>query len=187
MTRYSKEHWVQTHQAILRETAAEIRLNGPFKVSVADLMKKVGLTHGGFYAHFASKDILIADAIEWMFEDRLNFLNALFSKYGSSQGFARYIDHYLSVLHVKHPEAGCPVPSLATDITRMSTEIQARYFQGMAAMFTLIESQVPQAQVRSMFSEMVGALLIARTYPNPDAASGWLDSCRESLQARLLH
>ena len=192
MARYSSEHKDSTRQSILREAAAELRRSGPDKVSVAALMKKAGLTHGGFYAHFASKEELIAEAISWMYDDRVQFFSHLLEKSDRAEGLSRYIDAYLSPAHCRHPESGCPVPALAGDISRLAADVQQRYQQGLERMLALFASAIPDAAgedktalARSAFSELAGTLLIARTMNNAVQAEEWLQSCRTTLKARL--
>lgn len=192
MARYSSEHKDSTRQSILKEAAAQLRRNGPDKVSVAALMKKAGLTHGGFYAHFASKEDLIAEAVSWMYDDRVQFFAHLLDKPDRAQGLSRYIDAYLSPAHCRHPENGCPVPALAADISRLSEQVQQRYQQGLQRMLALFASAVPDAAgddktalARSAFGELAGALLIARTFTDAAQAGEWLNSSRTALKARL--
>lgn len=196
MVRYSGEHKEATRQAILKEAACELRRNGPDKVSVAALMKKAGLTHGGFYAHFASKDALIADAISWMYDNRLQFFSDLLESHDRADGLSRYIDAYLSAAHRLHPESGCPVPALAADISRLSADIQQRYQQGVEQTLALFAGAIPDSAVsaagvdrntlaRSAFSELSGAILIARSMNDETQAQQWLGNCRDSLKARL--
>ncbi|WP_430461183.1 TetR/AcrR family transcriptional regulator [Thalassolituus sp. LLYu03] len=205
MVRYSTEHKENTRQSILCEAAGELRRSGPDKVSVAALMKKAGLTHGGFYAHFASKDVLIAEAVAWAFADRLQFFNHMLQKYPEGERLARYIDAYLSPAHRNEPGKGCPVPALAADISRCSADIQARYQEGLDNMLALFASAIPAPAVqplvddrmdiseqdrrlhlaRSALSEMAGAVVLARGMPDATEAEHWLASCRQSVKQRL--
>jgi len=68
--RYGSEHKAQTRSRVVQEAAAAIRSDGVERIGVAQIMARAGLTHGGFYAHFESKDDLVAQAVEYMFEDR---------------------------------------------------------------------------------------------------------------------
>lgn len=192
MVRYSSEHKQQTRDSIVREAAVELRRSGPDKVSVALIMKRAGLTHGGFYAHFDSKEALLQTALQWMFTDRQNYFAGLLQRYGQQQGLSRYIDAYLSDMHRNHPESGCPLPALGADVSRLPQALQQAYQDGVASILQTFSQALPEffqtqrEQVaRSAFAELSGAILIARSIHCPQEAGQWLRSSRESLKARL--
>src|SRR5262245_31906728 len=117
--RYDSEHKERTRQRVLTEAAAAIRAHGPDGIGVAGLMAKAGLTHGGFYAHFKSKDDLVAQAISHMFEEsRQRFLTHT-DHADPAVALSRYIDMYVSERHRDTPEHGCPLPALSGDLARM--------------------------------------------------------------------
>src|SRR5262245_45438020 len=97
--RYPPDHKRETRERVLAEAAKQIRAHGPLGVGVADIMKRAGLTHGGFYAHFKSKDALVAAAIAKMFDGaRARWQRATATR-DASGGLAAYIDSYLSADH----------------------------------------------------------------------------------------
>jgi len=97
--RYDAEHKQKTREKVLKAAAKAIRADGPHRVGVADVMSKAGLTHGGFYAHFTSKDDLIAAAIEQMFdESRIRMARETEDK-PPREALRSYIDFYLSSGH----------------------------------------------------------------------------------------
>src|ERR1700756_4643866 len=97
--RYDSEHKAQTRARVLEEAAATIRAVGPDGIGVAGLMAKVGLTHGGFYAHFKSKDDLVAQAITRMFDDSRALFDTRTAGRMPRDGLAAYFDAYLSEQH----------------------------------------------------------------------------------------
>src|SRR5690349_6687091 len=108
--RYDAEHKQKTRERVLVEAAKAIRTDGPHKIGVAAVMAKAGLTHGGFYAHFESKDDFVAAAIGQMFaEGRVRLDKALDGR-SAGEGLTAYIDFYLSGAHRDTRSAGCPLP-----------------------------------------------------------------------------
>src|SRR5262245_32338766 len=114
--RYDAEHKQKTRERVLKVAARAIRAQGPHKVGVAAVMAKAGLTHGGFYAHFDSKDALVAAAIGQMFEEgSLRFVSETEGRTPRA-ALAAYIDFYLSDAHRDARRSGCPLPFLSADL-----------------------------------------------------------------------
>jgi len=105
-----------THERIVDTAARALRGNGFHGVGVADVMKQAGLTHGGFYAHFPSRDVLLAEALQRAGEHSRERLRRSIAG-GEARGLSRFralVDAYLSERHLKEPESGCPVAALAS-------------------------------------------------------------------------
>ena len=190
--RYQPEHKEQTRSLVLSEASKAIRKDGPAGVSLAAIMKRAGLTHGGFYAHFASRDELIAAAITQMFDDiRDRWVHETLDR-TPVDGLSRYVDWYLSKSHRDNREAGCPVAALASDLPRLSEPCQKAYAEGTRRIFSTITAQVEQAGVTdakyvvsSVLAEMVGALSLARIEPDPRRSDGILKASLRSVKQRL--
>ena len=118
-----------------------LRENGPDGLSVATLMKRQGLTHGGFYAHFESKDDLIEQAIDVMFDKTCERFAVRTRGLIPHQGLMAYIEHYLSLPHVNKPGQGCPVPACAGDVARLGASARRRFEAGMGRLQSLIAAQ----------------------------------------------
>lgn len=192
--RYDKEHKERTRQRLLTEAAAAIRAEGPDQIGVSALMSRLGLTHGGFYAHFKSKDDLVQQAIDKSFEQSRGQLVEAIEGQSPSEGLIGYIDAYLSTAHVAHPESGCPLPALSADISRMAGPARARHAQGASGVERLFAAAlekmgIPPAEAPAMatsaLAEMVGAVLLARAATGPDEIARIIDSSRKSVKARL--
>src|SRR6476661_9385937 len=97
--RYSETHKEETHAKLVKLAGRALRENGPEKLAVADLMRAAGLTHGGFYAHFKSKDVLLAQALEGVFEESKKKFQRATQGLPPRQALASYIDFYVSPLH----------------------------------------------------------------------------------------
>lgn len=191
--RYDPEHKAQTRERILTEAAALIRLDGPERMGVAAVMKKAGLTHGGFYAHFASKEDLLEAAIGHMFDERYD---AYFPNLDAPprETLQRFIRWYLSPQHVEARHKGCPIPALAGEAHRMSEAAQRGFAAGTSrlieAIAILIErlgtpKTIAITRSRLAVGQMVGAIMVARTLPDAVQAGEVLDAAREMAQAHV--
>src|SRR6218665_3067932 len=188
--RYSSEHREETRTKILKEAAGAIRARGPEGVGVAALMKQAGLTHGGFYAHFPSKEALVAEAIGLMFEEARGRFDRAMGESDPRQALANYVDFYLSALHRDARGKGCPVAALSGDMARLAPEARTRFAQGAATLSGWLGEALgrigvpdPAPAGRSMLSELVGALLLARTAIEPEDSDAILKASAFSIRA----
>jgi TetR/AcrR family transcriptional repressor of nem operon len=190
--RYDEAHKQKTREKVLQAAARAIRAEGPERVGVAGIMAKAGLTHGGFYAHFESKDDLVAEAIEQMFvEGRQHHAEVVGGK-PPAQALADYIDYYLSKPHRDTPSAGCALPTLATDLPRLSDRAKQAFGRGYSGLINWISRLLeeighadPKGAANSVVSEMVGAVALARCLPDQDRSDALLESSRKNIHARL--
>jgi TetR/AcrR family transcriptional repressor of nem operon len=142
--RYDPDHKQKTRDKVLKAAARAIRAQGPHRVGVAGVMRDAGLTHGGFYAHFESKDDLVAAAIGQMFEQsRARFLNEV-KDYPPAQALNAYVDFYLSTAHRDARASGCPIPALAADLPRLHRGARARFAEGVAALTQRVAERIAQ-------------------------------------------
>lgn len=190
--RYDPNHKVETRRKVVAEAARAIRESGPDRVGVAEVMGAVGLTHGGFYAHFASKDELVVAAIDLMFADARGLFDRATEGFNPSQGLARYIDLYLSARHRDARGTGCPIAALSTDLARLSPAAQQRFGDGVAALSRRLEGLIQRIGLddgerlaSSTVAEMVGALSLSRAVADPIQSESILEASRASLKHRL--
>lgn len=190
--RYDTEHKERTRQKVLSEAAAAIRQHGPDRIGVADLMAKAGLTHGGFYAHFKSKDELVAEAISQMFNERYEFFLSCTEGRSPAEGLTRYIDAYLSTHHRDGISQGCPLPTLSGDLARLPAAARERFTTGLerlsasiAELLRVLDFAEPIRLARSILSEMVGAMTLSRAIADPEASDRILKASRDAIKARL--
>jgi len=189
----SLSHKERTRARILDEAAAALRQEGISGIGVADLMKRAGLTHGGFYAHFSSRDDLVAHAIDRMYEDSSFFRNRPLDNADPAAGLAALIDGYLSERAMAHPEHACPIPSLISEAPHMPEEARARFAKGitglraaLAVTLRKLGHKEVKALAGSVLAEMVGAMAIARALPDAAEAAALLDKTRQALKNRLI-
>lgn len=190
--RYDAEHKQRTRARVLKEAAAAIRVEGPDRIGVAAIMGRAGLTHGGFYAHFDSKDALLVAAIGQMFDTACAWFEQQVAGKPPAEGLAAYVGFYLSRYHRDHREESCPIASMAADLPRLGQDARVAFEQGAARLTTLIAAQLqalgrpePGIAAVSLLSEMVGAVVLARSIADPEHSSAILRASRQAIRERL--
>jgi AcrR family transcriptional regulator len=178
-----------THERIVSVAARAIRRSGYGGTGVADLMKEAGLTHGAFYAHFASREAMLAEAAQLACAESAAAVAEVATQATPDQAWDAVLRAYLSKAHVQHAEQGCPLVALGSETARQAPEVRRVTTQHIKGMVDLIARQSPdwgqaQAHERAMvaLSTMVGSLLLARAVD--DAALS--DSLREAALQHLL-
>src|SRR5579859_7915807 len=121
--RYKPEHKKRTHERIVRNAARKFRAQGLSGIGVASVMKASGLTAGGFYRHFRSKDELVAEAIAQAFSDSEKVYSSL-QNVPREDRWKEVVRRYLSPEHCDHPDTGCPVAALAPEIARAKLTVR---------------------------------------------------------------
>ena len=169
-----------------------MRLRGSEGISVAKLMERAGLTHGGFYAHFESRDDLVAHALGRMFQDSRAILDDNLGSRVTAKGISGLIDAYLSDRICRSPESGCPLPTLISEAPRMPTMARKRfngginfYIRTLTNAFEALGKPQPEILASSVVAEMIGAMSLARATSDENAANKILESSRRSLKERL--
>lgn len=190
--RYGSEHKNQTRERILQEASAAIRKYGTAGIGVSGIMARLGLTHGGFYAHFQSKDDLVAQAVTQGFDERYAVFLEYTDKPDPAIGLGSFIEYYLSEWHLDTPECGCPIPALAAELSRLSNPVRERFQAGfdrlasnIAVLLARIGIDEPMQQARSTIAEMSGAVALARAIRDRKQAEATLLASRTSLLTRL--
>ncbi|HEY9802387.1 MAG TPA: TetR/AcrR family transcriptional regulator [Leptolyngbyaceae cyanobacterium] len=182
--RYKDEHKLETHRRIVESASKEFRIHGFEGVGIAKLMGTLNLTHGGFYAHFADKEELVAESFALALNQSLDaMLVAL-----EAGGFPAMLDFYLSEEHRDYPALGCPLPALSAEVARRSPSTRKVFAEKLSEVFDAIAKHLPQtiysqkrAKVSFMFAAMTGALSLARAVPDPNLSKTILESTREYL------
>jgi|SRR5579872_1852206 len=186
--RYDADHKARTHQRIVRNASRQLRakgLNGP---AVATLMKAAGLTHGGFYKHFGSRDDLVAEGIEEALLELRDVLLRAAEQEVRGEGWKGMIRSYLSVERCDRADEGCPIAALAPDMARTRPALKRRI---AGAILKFREAVLPFMPGRSaeekganflaIFTSMVGAIAIARTMPDRAVRERILKTVEERL------
>ena len=188
--RYSSDQKLQTRNRVLKAAAAQIRTHGPQGVGVAALMQEVGLTHGGFYAHFASKDALIAAAVKTMFEDAAAQRHRAIEDRSGPAALGAFIDSYLTPDHRDRPDRGCPVACLLGQSAQLPARARPAFDTGVRGMVRLMASYLPEttpdpmALASSLIAELAGALALSRAVEDEALSLRLLEQSRLALRAR---
>ncbi|MHC8349826.1 TetR/AcrR family transcriptional regulator [Pseudomonas sp. RT4P38] len=181
--RYSQNHKAQTHERIIKEASARFRRDGIGATGLQPLMKALGLTHGGFYSHFKSKDELVEKALQAAGEQVDIICAELFAQ---DRPLEAFIDAYLSEWHQTSPDQGCPLPTMSSELGLRGQQspttdvvLNARLDQVQG---TLEDEDVAADQSIVIMSTLVGALLLSRSVENPELAQRILDVTRAYLK-----
>ena len=190
--RYNAEHKELTRERVLSEAARALRAEGPHKLGVAEVMSRAGLTHGGFYVHFRSKDELVLAAMDFAFTDARRMFEQACEGREPRDALATYIAAYLSMTHRDGADRGCPLPALAADLPRMSDQARQLYAAGVRRLTARLQKLLEacgdvdaEALASSVVAELVGALSIARAVPDVAEAGLLLRRSRAALALRL--
>lgn len=190
--RYSPSHKQKTRERVLRVAAKAIRAKGPKGVGVAYVMRGAGLTHGGFYAHFASKDAMVAAAIGRMFDEGFARWCDATEGRAHADGLRAFINGYLSRTHRDARAAGCPIAALLAESPRFTASCRRAFAAGMRRLIDALASHLDalgyrdaQAHATSLLSELVGALALARAEPDRTRSDAMLAASRRHIRHRL--
>lgn len=180
-----------TRERILREAATLLRASGPHAMRISDVMARAGLTHGGFYAHFRSKDELVSETITDMFARTHAVFMASLGHPDAAATFRTFVNDYLSMKHRNAAERVCPLPPLAGYVTWLSEGSRQRFETGLRSLAIGVSTILHrlgraehQSEARSIVSEMVGAMALARTIARSDEAEEHLAYSRQAILAR---
>src|SRR5215469_5703925 len=116
--RYQPGHKAKIHQKIVKDASERVRAEGLTGAAVSSVMRDAGLTHGGFYKHFASKDELVLESLRAAFRELADFLAQTAKNGRPGTGWKAIVKAYLSLEHCGHAEWGCPLAALAPDLAR---------------------------------------------------------------------
>jgi TetR/AcrR family transcriptional repressor of nem operon len=190
---WPKDHKRNTHERIVEAAAAAFRQEGIAEVGVAEVMRSAGLTHGGFYAHFASKDDLLAEAILHASTEVSKILEASTEDSAANQRLFKAALTYLSAAHLTHLEWGCPIAALGPELLRGSQKVRkalaAEIRRRFKELYDLTPEEMPaearRRQVAGACACMVGGLIIARGMKESERRE-FLDDCHRFLREALL-
>src|SRR5271166_3362606 len=172
--RYNEGHNAIARARIVETASREFRRRG-MDISVVDLMKAEGLTHGGFYRHFEGKEALLIEAVEAALDQVASQLLHLTAHTPRHIALQRVIGFYLSEEHMAHPESGCALAALGTEIGRYPERCRARIASALDAYRLRLQRLMPggteserKAQFDVLFPSMAGCLMAARAQADPD-------------------
>ena len=186
--RYRPEHKAEVHQKIVKDASRRVRAEGLNGTAVAAVMRDTGLTHGGFYKHFGSKDELLMESLREAFRDIGDKLVRAAEQSRSEAAWKAIVKSYLSLEYCDHAERGCPLTALAPEMARvdetMRSQVLAELVNYRDRMLPFMPGRRTADKERAffvIFSMMIGAVEIARMMPDRAAQEKVLASTREFL------
>lgn len=187
---HSRSDKAESHERIVRAAALKLREAGLKGVGVADLMQAAGLTHGGFYRHFESREALVAEAVHAALEQGERRMRRIADKHPEAP-FAALVEHYLRPAHRAEVADGCALVALSADAARAGPEVRsafaeqvARYIGLYAELLNASDPPAARAEAVLALSAMVGALALARAVDDEALAREILESTTAALKAR---
>ena len=189
--RYSKEHKQETHARIVRKASVRLREKGAHGVGVADLMKEAGLTHGGFYAHFDSREALLIEAFAYAMDRSMEHWRKTAEQTSPEKRLSMIVDSYLTTTHRDDPGRGCAVPTLGAEIARESPRTRKAFAAKLEQMIDMVAEQMvgvpPKAarkQAAVTLATMMGTLVLSRIAGNSEFSNEILAAGRDAVLGR---
>jgi TetR/AcrR family transcriptional regulator, transcriptional repressor for nem operon len=187
MARYAKDHHDKTHEAIINAASGLIRSQGLDGTGITDVMKAVGLTHGGFYAHFPDKPSMLKAAVERAIDETPKTLARLVNIAKSRQDISYVVDGYLADLRVEEVSAGCPAAGFGSELHRQPEAIKAAFLKGasgaaaeLGTYFSGGGTSKPE-HAWGAYAMLFGALVLMRTTED----AGLRNEMRQCVAANL--
>ena len=190
--RYDAEHKQKTREKVLKEAAKAIRRDGPHNLALSSVMANAGLTNGGFYAHFKSRDDLLAGGVEQMFRE--SRARAMLEQEGGSpaDNLNAFFDFYLSTAHRDARTYGCPLAFLSTEAPRLPKAAARQFADGVSSLARMIARQLSalgrtdaEDEASSILAELVGAVGLSRAEPDKQKSDLILERSRRNVARRI--
>ncbi len=189
--RYSKEHKQETHAKIVKKASVRLREKGAHGIGVADLMKDAGLTHGGFYAHFDSREALVIEAFAHAMDRSTERWRKVAEQTPPEQRLATIVDSYLTTVHRDDPGHGCALPTLGAEIARENPRTRKAFAAKLEQMIEMLTDQIPDVsrkaarqQAIAVLGTMMGTLVLARVAGSGDFSDEILAAGRDAVLNR---
>jgi TetR/AcrR family transcriptional regulator, transcriptional repressor for nem operon len=189
--RYSREHKLETHARIVKKASVRLREKGAHGIGVADLMKDAGLTHGGFYAHFDSREALVIEAFAHAMDRGTERWRKLAEQTPPDKRLATIVDSYLTTVHRDDPGRGCAIPTLGAEIARESPRTRKAFAAKLEQMIDMLAAQIPEVprkaarkQATAAIATMMGTLVLARIAGSGDFSDEILGAGRDAVLDR---
>jgi TetR/AcrR family transcriptional regulator, transcriptional repressor for nem operon len=185
--RYSKEHGEAVRAKIINAASVLLRKQGA-QVSINDVMKDVGLTHGGFYQHFESREDLVNTSVLQAIRQTNERIRVWLRDASPGKGLRAVVESYLSPNHRDEIGTGCPLPTLSAEIARMSVVARRDFSVELETMISLVASQykglsrqAARQRATVAIAAMVGSILLARATHDPALSNAILAAGRKGV------
>jgi TetR/AcrR family transcriptional regulator, transcriptional repressor for nem operon len=186
--RYSKEHKQETHARIVKKASVRLREKGAHGIGVADLMKEAGLTHGGFYAHFDSREALVIEAFAYAMDRSTERWRKIAEQTPLDKRLATIVETYLTPVHRDDPGHGCAVPTLGAEIARESAKTRKAFAAKLEQMIDMMADQIlnvprkaARKQAMATLATMMGTLVLSRIAGSGEFSDQILGAGREAV------
>lgn len=184
--RRSREDTANSRERIVSQAARLLRQNGIERLGVAEVMQAAGMTHGGFYRHFTSREALVAEAIKAAFVDTPSVVDPS-SASPARNGIGDYVDRYLSLGHVEQPEIGCPIAAVGGEIGRAAGDARKAFSQRsedhIASLSAALETTpgAERAEAIRLLATLIGAVVLARSVQDETTRADILKAARDGI------
>src|SRR6478672_4774884 len=189
--RYSREHKLETHARIVKKASVRLREKGAHGIGVADLMKEAGLTHGGFYAHFDSREALVIEAFAYAMDRGTERWRKIAEQTPPDKRLAAIVESYLTPVHRDDPGHGCAIPTLAAEIARENPRTRKAFAAKVEQMIDALAAQIPdlprkaaRKQAMATLATMMGTMVLARVAGSGEFSEEILGAGREAVLGR---
>ena len=179
-----------THERIVEVAARAIRRSGYDGTGVADIMKEAGLTHGGFYAHFPSREVLLAEAADRAGAESVTLAEQIAASVPPEQALPSMVRAYLSKEHREGMETGCPISALGSEMPRQAPVVRRAATRRIKEMIDVVARQLPDwgqpgahEQALMTVATMVGTMVLARAVDDPKLSDGFLEAALKKFAA----
>lgn len=186
--RYGAEHKAETHRKIVEDGSRRVRVEGMTGAAVSAVMRDAGLSHGGFYKHFASKDELLVESVGEGFREMGDSLERAAAGARGGAEWRAVVRAYLSLEYCDHPERGCPLTALAPELARVDAGMRGAIFAELLKYKGRMQPMMPGRRAADkeraffvIFSTMIGAVEIARMLPKVEMREKVLGNARDFL------
>ncbi len=186
--RYAPKHKAEIHRKIVKDAARRVRAEGITGAAVSAVMRDAGLTHGGFYKHFKSKDDLLLESLREAFQEITGRMTQAAERSKPGTAWKAIVKTYLSPEHCDHAEVGCPLAALAPELARTGKAMKAQISEELTKYKNRMLPYMPGRQAAgkeraffAIFSTMIGAMAIARILPDSAARAKVLAATRDFL------
>ncbi|MBP7881675.1 MAG: TetR/AcrR family transcriptional regulator [Candidatus Methylopumilus sp.] len=179
-----------SHARIVETASRAIRRSGYDGTGVADIMKEAGLTHGGFYAHFSSRDAMLAEAAGQAGEDTIKMIKQILAAVPGQQALKTLMQGYLSNEHMANFESGCSITALGSEMPRQAPEVRNASTSRIKEILRLIEERLSvdhsdaYDKALVMTATMIGTLLLARAVDDPELSEAFRHAALKQYDAK---
>lgn len=180
MPRASQEEKQKSHERILDAASKITRKKGIDAASVVDIMKTAGLTHGGFYRHFASKDDLMASGFRHAVDGTVGAIEQISDDEERAAAALDYVDRYLTPKHLNSEAEGCPIAAVASELVRQGGRTRSEATNAVKRVASLLDSEELSGDV--VLAMLIGSLTLARLAETPQRAEAQLETAKRAIE-----